>query len=62
MRGGREESARFGERLRGRFDGLEAIVVNASGCGSHLKERGLPAIDVTEALADGRAPSSIRSS
>jgi glycolate oxidase iron-sulfur subunit len=51
-----QESARFGERLRGRFDGLEAIVVNASGCGSHLKERGLPAIDVTEALADGQLP------
>ena len=50
------ESARFGERLRGRFDGLGAIVVNASGCGSHLKERGLPAIDVTEALADGQLP------
>jgi glycolate oxidase iron-sulfur subunit len=50
------ESARFGESLRGRFDGLGAIVVNASGCGSHLKERGLPAIDVTEALADGQLP------
>ena len=46
------ESARFIERLRARFDGIESIVVNASGCGSHLKERGLPALDVTEALAD----------
>jgi glycolate dehydrogenase iron-sulfur subunit len=50
------ESARFGESLRGRFDGLGAIVVNASGCGSHLKERGLPAIDVTEALAEAELP------
>ena len=50
------ESARFTERLHGRFDGLGAIVVNASGCGSHLKERGLPAIDVTEALAEGELP------
>ena len=31
-------------------------VVNASGCGSHLKERGLPAIDVTEALAEAELP------
>ena len=45
------ESARFTERLRARFDDVESIVVNASGCGSHLKERGLPALDVTEALA-----------
>ena len=33
-----------------------AIVVNASGCGSHLKERGLPALDVTEALRDSDLP------
>ena len=46
------EWARFIERLRARFDGGESIVVNASGCGSHLKERGRPALDVTEALAD----------
>ena len=50
------ESARFTERLRARFDGIESIVVNASGCGSHLKERGLPALDVTEALADAAFP------
>ena len=31
-------------------------MVNASGCGSHLKERGLPALDVTEALADAVFP------
>jgi glycolate oxidase iron-sulfur subunit len=50
------ESVRFTERLRGRFDGTESIVVNASGCGSHLKERGLPALDVTEALRHSDLP------
>jgi glycolate oxidase iron-sulfur subunit len=40
------------ERLRQSFDGVETIVVNASGCGSHLKDHGLPALDVTEAVAD----------
>jgi len=51
-----DESARFTERLRSAFAGTEAIVVNASGCGSHLKDRGLPALDVTEALRDARLP------
>jgi glycolate oxidase iron-sulfur subunit len=50
------ESARLTERLQRSFAGLETIVVNASGCGSHLKERGLPAVDVTEALADRALP------
>ena len=50
------ESARLTERLRRSFDGVETIVVNASGCGSHLKDRGLPAIDVTEALAGAEVP------
>jgi glycolate oxidase iron-sulfur subunit len=50
------ESARLTERLRESFDGLDTIVVNASGCGSHLKERGLPALDVTEALRDAVLP------
>ena len=50
------ESERFTEGLRRSFDGLESIVVNASGCGSHLKERGLPALDVTEALRDSDLP------
>jgi glycolate oxidase iron-sulfur subunit len=45
-----DESARFTDRLRRSFVGVETIVVNASGCGSHLKEKGLPALDVTEAL------------
>jgi glycolate oxidase iron-sulfur subunit len=51
-----DESARFTDRLRRSFDGLDTIVVNASGCGSHLKEKGLPALDVTEALHDGELP------
>jgi len=51
-----DESARFTERLRRSFDGVETIVVNASGCGSHLKERELPALDVTEALRDAALP------
>jgi glycolate dehydrogenase iron-sulfur subunit len=50
------ESTTLTERLRASFEGLDTIVVNASGCGSHLKERGLPAIDVTEALADADLP------
>jgi glycolate oxidase iron-sulfur subunit len=50
------ESAHFTDRLRSRFDGVESIVVNASGCGSHLKERGLPALDVTEVLTGTTLP------
>jgi glycolate oxidase iron-sulfur subunit len=51
-----DESARFTRRLREAFDGIEAIVVNASGCGSHLKDHELPALDVTEALRDAELP------
>ena len=51
-----DESARFTDRLRRSFDGLDTIVVIASGCGSHLKEKGLPALDVTEALRDAELP------
>jgi glycolate oxidase iron-sulfur subunit len=50
------ESRRFTDRLRRSFEGLDTIVVNASGCGSHLKEKGLPALDVTEALEDAELP------
>ncbi len=50
------ESTRLTDRLRRSFAGVETIVVNASGCGSHLKERGLPALDVTEALAGAALP------
>jgi glycolate oxidase iron-sulfur subunit len=51
-----DESARFTDRLRRSFEGLDTIVVNASGCGSHVKEKGLPALDVTEALRDAELP------
>ncbi len=38
--------------------GVDAIVTNAAGCGSHLKDAGLdlPVLDISEALAAGRAP------
>ena len=51
-----KESARFTRRLRDAFGEVDTIVVNASGCGSHLKEHGLPAVDVTEALAHAELP------
>jgi glycolate oxidase iron-sulfur subunit len=51
-----DESERLTERLRAAFGGIETIVVNASGCGSHLKDRGLPAVDVTEALLGATMP------
>ena len=51
-----KESARFTERLRSSFAGLDTIVVNASGCGSHLKDHDVAALDVTEALADAALP------
>jgi glycolate oxidase iron-sulfur subunit len=50
------EAARFTSSLQRAFDGVEAIVVNASGCGSHLKEHGASALDVTEAIADAELP------
>jgi glycolate oxidase iron-sulfur subunit len=45
-----EEAARFTRALRDAFVGVDTIAVNASGCGSHVKEHGLPALDVTEVL------------
>jgi glycolate oxidase iron-sulfur subunit len=45
-----QEAERLTERLRRDLDGVDAIAVNASGCGSHLKEHGVPALDVTELL------------
>jgi glycolate oxidase iron-sulfur subunit len=50
------ESERFTDRLRRSFAGTETIVVNASGCGSHLKEHGVAAVDVTEALSEAELP------
>ncbi len=51
-----QEAERFTGRLRSAFADVDTVVVNASGCGSHLKERGLPAVDLTEALADAELP------
>ncbi len=50
------EAARFTHRLAEAFAAVDAVVVNASGCGSHLKEHGVPALDVTEALLAAELP------
>ncbi|HET9937409.1 MAG TPA: heterodisulfide reductase-related iron-sulfur binding cluster [Gaiella sp.] len=50
------ESKRLTDRLRASFEGVDTVVVNASGCGSHLKEHAFPAVDVTEALRDAELP------
>jgi glycolate oxidase iron-sulfur subunit len=51
------EAKRLTERLRRDLDGFDVIAVNAAGCGSHLKDHGLPAVDVSELLAERpRAP------
>jgi glycolate oxidase iron-sulfur subunit len=52
------ESERLGERLRRDLAGLP-IAVNASGCGSHLKEHGFDARDLTE-LLDERPRGTLR--
>jgi glycolate oxidase iron-sulfur subunit len=58
--GRRKQGAAAARRAEKAFAaaGAEAIVANAAGCGSHLKEAGLdlPVLDVHEALARGRAP------
>jgi glycolate oxidase iron-sulfur subunit len=48
------EGRRRAERLAEAFDGVDAIVVNAAGCGSHLKESelGTRVVDVNELLAE----------
>jgi glycolate oxidase iron-sulfur subunit len=48
-----DEGRRYVEALSKAFAGAEAVIVNASGCGSHLKESagGTAVRDVTEALA-----------
>ena len=48
------EGRRRAERVAAAFDGVDAIVVNAAGCGSHLKESGLAVrvVDVSELLAE----------
>jgi glycolate oxidase iron-sulfur subunit len=48
------EGRRRAERLAAAFEGVDAIVVNAAGCGSHLKESELEVrvVDVSELLAE----------
>jgi glycolate oxidase iron-sulfur subunit len=48
------EGRRRAERVAQVFAGVDAIVVNAAGCGSHLKESDLPVrvVDVNELLAE----------
>ena len=48
------EGHRRAERLAHAFGDVDAIVVNAAGCGSHLKESQLPVrvVDVNELLAE----------
>ena len=53
MHAGRvREADRLVARLERDLGGFDAIAVNSSGCGSHLKERGLPALDLTELLGE----------
>ena len=54
--GRKREAERFTSALREAFEGVDTIVVNASGCGSHLKDHGALAIDLSEALRAGRLP------
>jgi glycolate oxidase iron-sulfur subunit len=48
------EGRRRAERIGELFAGLDAVVVNAAGCGSHLKEAdpGVRVVDVNELLAE----------
>ena len=48
------EGRRRAEQLAQAFEDVDAIVVNAAGCGSHLKEAGLGVrvVDVSELLAE----------
>jgi glycolate oxidase iron-sulfur subunit len=58
--GRRKQGHELAHRTEAAFKaaGVETIVTNAAGCGSHLKEAGLslPVVDISEALAAGRAP------
>jgi len=57
--GRREEGRRRASALGEQFEraGVEAVVVNAAGCGSHLKESdlGLRVVDVSELLAEAES-------
>jgi glycolate oxidase iron-sulfur subunit len=52
--GRREQGRRMARAVAARFVGVDAIAVNAAGCGSHLKEAGLdiPVVDVSELLTE----------
>ncbi len=52
--GRQAEGRRRAERIGELFAGLDAVVVNAAGCGSHLKEAdlGVRVVDVNELLAE----------
>ncbi len=58
--GRRQEGLELARRTAAAFEaaGVETIVTNAAGCGSHLKEAelGLPVVDISEALTRGNAP------
>jgi glycolate oxidase iron-sulfur subunit len=58
--GRRSQGLQLAARVEAAFasSGVDAIVTNAAGCGSHLKDAdlGLEVLDVHEALARGRAP------
>jgi glycolate oxidase iron-sulfur subunit len=54
--GRKRESERLRSRLERSFADVDTIVVNASGCGSHLKDHGVGAVDVTEAVAAADLP------
>lgn len=54
--GRKREAERFTDSLRSAFAEVDTIVVNSSGCGSHLKDHDAPAIDLSEALQAGRLP------
>jgi glycolate oxidase iron-sulfur subunit len=51
--GRREEGKRMAREIARHFAGVDAIAVNAAGCGSHLKDAGLEVqvLDVSELLA-----------
>jgi glycolate oxidase iron-sulfur subunit len=52
--GRREEGKRMARAVAEAFSGVDAIAVNAAGCGSHLKETGLDTrvVDVSELLTE----------
>jgi glycolate oxidase iron-sulfur subunit len=58
--GRREEGLERARRTAAAFEaaGVDAIVTNAAGCGSHLKDArlDLPVLDISEALAAGVPP------